>query len=215
MLQKKEQETISISRPNFETIKVKIRGNTPYCQNKFSEKAKQQMKETQEAGAKGKSQKKRVATDFNQMYLDAMYLSKDEWCGIPASAFRNAMISACKLVGVVMTRSKLALFVEPDGFDKHDSTPLVKITKGKPHYWEATVRLASGVCDIHPRPKWDEGWEAILSIRYDADMLGAEDVANLLFRAGAQVGVGEGRHDSKKSNGIGFGEFTIIEENAK
>ena len=59
---------------------------------------------------------------------------------------------------------------------------------------------------------WREGWEAVVRIKYDADMFTLTDVANLLMRAGAQVGIGEGRPDSRKSCGIGWGIFDLIGE---
>lgn len=34
-------------------------------------------------------------------------------------------------------------------------------------------------------------------------------MVNLLSRAGLQVGIGEGRPDSKKSAGMGYGLFTV------
>jgi hypothetical protein len=52
-------------------------------------------------------------------------------------------------------------------------------------------------------------WAATLRIRYDAGMLTADDVVNLISRVGLQVGIGEGRPDSKDSAGIGFGLFEI------
>jgi hypothetical protein len=58
---------------------------------------------------------------------------------------------------------------------------------------------------------WEPGWEATVRIRFDADLFTITDVANLLRRAGLQVGVGEGRPDSKKSAGMGWGIFDISE----
>ena len=57
-----------------------------------------------------------------------------------------------------------------------------------------------------------EGWEADVRIRYDGDQFTASDVVNLLARAGLQVGIGEGRPDSKKSTGMGWGLFEIAKE---
>mgnify|MGYP001580518047 FL=1 len=56
---------------------------------------------------------------------------------------------------------------------------------------------------------WREGWEARVRIRYDGDQFSLADVSNLLARAGLQVGVGEGRADSKNSAGIGWGFFAM------
>jgi hypothetical protein len=50
---------------------------------------------------------------------------------------------------------------------------------------------------------------AVLNIRYDADQFSATDVMNLIARVGMQVGIGEGRPDSKQSAGMGFGTFEV------
>jgi len=109
-----------------------------------------------------------------------------------------------------MTRAKLSVFILHDGIDEREGMPLVKITKGTPERNLAPVRLANGNVDIAVRPLWRE-WQATLRIRYDADQFTLEDVANLLERAGMQVGVGEGRPDSKDSAGIGYGTFTSVD----
>ena len=117
---------------------------------------------------------------------------------MPCSAFRNALISACRTAGFVMTRAKLALFVEADGYDE-DGTPLVYFTKGEPHKHIGYARNQTGVADIRSRPMWNPGWEATVRVRFDGDMFTPTDVANLMVRVGQQVGIGEGRPDSKQS----------------
>jgi len=204
---------ITIAPPNFETAKFLITGISPYVQNKFSAKALEQMKNKQEAGSTGKKGAKREAKDFQAAYEGAIHKTKDGWVGIPAPAFRNAMISACRTVGFMMTRAKLSVFVEADGFDQNDGDPLVKIIKGKPRYTEMFVRNETGVADIRPRPMWDEGWQAYIRVRFDADQFTLEDVSNLLARAGLQVGIGEGRPSSPNSCGMGWGLFSL--ENTK
>jgi hypothetical protein len=166
------------------------------------------MKEKMKAGSQAKKGMKRAPRDFDEDYKQAFHVSTEGWYGIPASAFRNAMISACRLVGFQMTKAKLAVFIEADGIDKIDGMPLVKI-KGKPEHVEHYVRNETGVVDIRVRAMWRE-WSAILVVRYDADMFSLTDIANLLARVGLQVGVGEGRPDGKKSAGMGWGMFKII-----
>ena len=203
---------ITIAPPNIKIAEFRIRGVAPYVQNKFSQKAREMMHTKQAAGSTAKKGTKREAKDFQAAYEGAMHKAAEGWCGIPAPAFRNAMISACRVVGFQMTRAKLAIFVMADGFDADDGTPLVRITKGKPVYTELAVKNETGVCDLRPRPMWREGWEAVVRIKYDADMFTLADIANLLMRAGTQVGVGEGRPDSRKSCGIGWGIFDLIGE---
>lgn len=200
---------VVIAPPNFQTAVFVITGTAPYVQNKFSAKAQEMIRKKQEAGSKSKKDTKKTAKNFKALYEGAKHKTSQGWCGIPAPAFRNAMISACKIAGFQMTRAKLSVFVEADGFDSDDGTPLVKITKGKPHYSEMSVRNETGVCDLRARPMWDAGWQAKLRVRFDADQFGIDDVANLLMRAGQQVGVGEGRPDSPRSCGMGWGMFSI------
>lgn len=212
MAAKKASEVIEIAAANLKVVEVEIVGTSPYCQNKFSQKAQNELRAKHEAGGASKSKKAREPKDFQALYEGAIHYSEDGWAGIPAPGIRAAMISACRVAGVVMTRAKLSVFVEADGFDKHDQMPLVKITKGEPEYAEHYVRNETGVVDIRPRPMWREGWRAVIRLRYDADMMGQADVINLLSRAGAQVGIGEGRPDSKKSCGMGWGTFRIVED---
>jgi len=200
---------VKISPPKFETAEFRIIGTAPYVQNKFSAKAQEQIHGAQEAGPTRRKNRKKEAKDFQQCYEQAMHKAVGGWAGIPAPAFRNACIDACRMAGFTMTHAKLSVFVEADGFDADDGTPLVKITKGKPQYTELAVRIATGVVDLRARPMWREGWEAVVRVRFDTDQFTLTDVANLMLRAGEQVGVGEGRPASKKSNGMGWGLFAL------
>lgn len=209
---KDKHETITIPAPSFKTVCFTIEGMAPYVQNKFSSRQIKSIKDVQEKGQKAKKGNAKEAKDFDRACDDAKYVSTKGFFGIPAPAFRSAMVSACRTVGFKMTHAKLAVFIEADGFDREDHTPLVKITEGKPERFDAVVRLPNGSTDIRPRPMWAPGWRAELKIRFDSDMLAMDDIANLLNRVGNQVGVGEGRPDSKKSCGMGWGLFKIVNE---
>ena len=205
----KTTQSVSIPAPNIKVLSLRITGTAPYVQHKFPAKALAEMRAKQEAGSTARKGVKRQPKDFRAAYEGAKHKAEDGWCGIPAPAFRNAMISACRLVGFQMTRAKLSVFVEADGFDAEDGTPLVRITKGEPIYTEMAVRNQTGVVDLRARPMWHAGWEATVRVQYDADQFTQVDVANLMLRAGMQVGVGEGRPDSKKSAGMGWGTFEL------
>lgn len=200
---------MNVRAPNFAYVSLRIIGTSIYCQNKFGQKALEQMRTQQLAGGAAKARKVHDAKDFDQLYRDAMHLSKEGWAGIPSSAFRNALIDACRTCGGVMTRARLAIFCVQDGHDAVSGEPLTRITVGEPYKREMPVRNANGVIDIRARPVWDPGWEAIVTLRYDRDMISLEDVVNLMVRVGLQVGIGEGRPSSKKSNGIGWGLFDV------
>ena len=198
-----------ISAPNFKVATFLITGTADYVANKFSQEARDAMRAKQESGAQAKKGTKREPKDFEKAYRGAMHCFADGNAGIPATCFRQAMISACRIVGFKMTLAKLALFVEADGVDVDDGSPLVRITKGMPRCVNSYVRNETGVADIRPRPHWAPGWEAMLRIKYDGDLFTATDVENLLLRVGLQVGIGAGRPDSKESAGQGWGTFSV------
>lgn len=203
---------IKISAPNIREAKFLIRGTAPLVVHKFSAKAKAMIRQKQEAGSLANKGKSKSAKDFEEVFQGARHISTEGWDGIPAAAFRAGIISACRLVGFKMTLAKLSIFVAADGFDKTEGTPLVRILSPvEPERNESMVRLATGVCDISVRPMW-RYWGAELRIQYDADQFTAADVRNLLARVGAQVGVCEGRPDSKSSAGCGWGTFELVTE---
>jgi len=204
-----KESHVVIQPPNIRTALFTLIGTSPYVQHKFSQKAREKMRRDQEAGSQRKKGVKREPKDFRAMYEAAQHRMEDGSWGIPAPAFRNACISACRLCGFKMTLAKLSVFVLPDGYDADDATPLVRITEGEPEYLESVVRLASGTTDLHPRPMWKPGWRAEVRVEFDGDQFSIEDVANLLSRAGRQVGIGEGRPDSKSSAGLGWGLFRV------
>lgn len=201
--------SVVITPPDIRTIQLQIEGTSPLVINKFSAKAKEIMMATQMAGSTAKSKKAREAKDFEDLFNGARHVSSDGWDGIHAASFRNAAISACRAAGFVMTKAKLAIFIEPDGFDADDMTPLVRITKGEPQMVVSPCRNASGVIDLRPRPTYFP-WGADLRIKYDAGILTETDVVNLMARVGLQVGIGEGRPDSKQSAGVGNGLFNLV-----
>jgi hypothetical protein len=202
-------KTITIKKANIRQLALCIVGTSPYVQNRFAQKALDQIIATQKAGSQSQKGKKREPKDFDACYEGAKHVSTEHWYGIPAPAFRAACVSACRLIGFKMTLAKLSIFALPDGFDKNDSTPLVKITKGEPERHVGPARNDNGGIDIRVRPMWQPGWESTLRVEYDGDIYGEEDIVNLVERVGRQVGIGEGRNDSRNSCGCGWGSFTL------
>jgi hypothetical protein len=196
---------VTIKAPDLRVLEVRITGTSPYMQHRFANKA--QIMEDQMLGTTARGKKKHKARDFQADYENAKHISEDGWCGIPASSFRNALISACRIANFQMTKAKLSVFVESDGMCAKDSTPLVRIY-GDVARIDMAVRNQTGVADIRSRPIWRK-WHATVRIRHDNDQFKYQDVLNLLMRAGMQVGIGEGRPDSKESAGLGFGLFTV------
>lgn len=205
-----KEQAIQIKPANLKIEKFTIRGTAPYVSNKFSAEAREMMRAKQAAGSQAKKGAKREAKDFDRCYLESMHAFEDKTFGVPATSFRQAIVSACRIVGFRMTLAKLAIFVEADGFDADDASPLIRFTKGEPTKFEAFTRNETGVADIRVRGKWEPGWEMELRIKYDADLFSVVDIRNLLQRVGTQVGIGAGRPDSKDSCGQGWGTFEVV-----
>jgi len=203
---------VQIKAPKFQEVEFLLRGTAPYVSNKFSAEAREMMRAKQALGSQAKKQGgKREAKDFDRCYRESMHTTAGGQHGVPASCFRQAMVSACRIVGFKMTMAKLALFVIHDDIDADDASPLVLFTKGAPEKFESATRNETGVADIRVRGKWSPGWEIKLRVRFDADMFLEADVKNLLSRVGVQVGIGAGRPDSKTSCGQGWGTFEVVD----
>jgi len=203
------EQAVRVTAPNFKTAEFRIVGTSPYVQLKFGEKARNKMRANQAAGSTAKKGSKREAKDFDGLFIAAQHISVDGWNGIPASAFRHAMVEACTLVDFHKTKAKKAVFIDADGYDKDDGQPLVKLNGRKPRHVEHTMPNANGAVDIRVRAMFDEGWTASLRVTFDAALFTLTVITNLLMRAGMQVGVGEGRPSSKNSIGMGWGSFSI------
>jgi hypothetical protein len=217
--------TVNVKEPSSDITQVKIPplrmakidfhiiGTAPLMVCKFSAKAQHKMERAQEAGSAAKTKKNRDARNFaadcdaaRHIFIDGAGEEND---GISAAAFRNASIDACRAAGFVMTKAKLGIFCEPDGFDREDGTPLVRILSDAPFEMsKMAVRNANGSMDIRARPMWRE-WKMIVRLRFDLDIFSTEDIANLLRRVGEQVGIGEGRPFGSTGFGMGCGLFTI------
>lgn len=202
------QKTVSISAPNFHRAAFELIGTEVLVMHRFSAKIKKQMKDKMETGKAASSRKNREPKDTDDVFSEARYVSPEGWDGMPASAFRKAMISACRLVGFKMTLAKLSIFVEADGHDAAEpQIPLVRII-GEPTKQEDMARVETGQPYVTVRPAY-HNWRAKVIIRWDADQFTLADVSNLLARVGQQVGIGEGRPDSKNSAGMGWGLFAV------
>lgn len=201
--------TATIKAPRFGQVAFHIEGQAPLVIHRFSAKTKEQMKQKMETGKAASSRKNREAKATDDLYQEARYISREGWDGFHAASVRNAMISACRLVGFKMTLAKLSIFVEADGRDANEpQIPLVRIY-GEPVKQEDMARVETGQPYVTVRAAYHD-WSAIVRIRFDMDQFTAEDVANLLARVGMQVGIGEGRPDSKNSAGMGWGLFRVV-----
>lgn len=204
-------KAVQIKPPNFNVAVLRIFGTAPLVIHRFSAKVKAQMKAKMETGKAAGSKKNREAKATDDLFNESRYRSADGWDGFHAGALRQALISACRLVGFKMTLAKLSVFVEADGVDAIEpQIPLVRILDATATKQEDMARVETGQPYVTVRAAY-HGWSALVRLRYDADQFTLEDITNLLARVGLQVGIGEGRPDSKNSAGMGWGLFKIEE----
>lgn len=204
-----EAKSIVITPPKMAVAKALMIGTAPYVQNRFSSENKQKMEAKQKEGTSmAKTRRAKAPKDFEKVYQGSMHVSQDGWYGIPASAIRNSMIDACRLTQFDMTRAKMCIFIVADGLDRENLEPLVRITKGEPRMFIDRVKIGINQTDLAARAIFEK-WEAVVTIEWDADVFQAQDVFNLLARAGWQVGIGAGRPLSKTSAGTGKGTWKV------
>lgn len=203
-----ELRNLIINPLNMRRVLFFVVGTAPMMQLAFGMKPRIKIQKKHEEGSTGKSKRVREARNFDADLEQAIHYFSDGRIGFPASAIRNACISACRTADFKMTHAKQSVFAIAEGYAALDGTPLIEIHGG----YKKTimpVRNATGVADLRVRPMWQE-WYSYITLEWDGDVFSTQDVVNLLMRAGAKVGIGEGRPDSKNSAGMGYGTFRIV-----
>ena len=201
---------LTIKPPNFQKVTFKIKGlpGVPLVIHRKSAKFKAEFLQKMEGQLKTQSKKNREPKDSDVTYEEARYRHKDGWDGFHAGAIRNALISACRLVNFKMTLAKMSIFINADGADALEpQIPLVRIY-GDPVRQDDWANVETGQPYVTIRAAFFD-WSANISIRWDGDQFTLADVTNLLSRVGLQVGLCEGRPDSKNSAGMGWGLFSV------
>lgn len=194
-----------IPRPNMQVIKVPIVGTTSLITHAWDEKAIRIMLEAQTKKARAPKAAKVPEADFQA----ARYLADEGWDGIPSAAFKAAMVGACRAVdGLPMTVAKRMLFCLADGFSTRQNVELTRIVSKPPRMRRDMVRLETGVADIRFRPEYVD-WRAELTVEFNAGIISAEMILNLIDLAGYSEGVCEWRPSAPKSCSGNHGRWTV------
>jgi hypothetical protein len=181
---------------------VGIEGSGLIC-HRWSEKARKQMLDKQTRKAVGP----RAERDPEQEFRDSLYWIDDRTCGFPASAFMGAMVYVAPSIPNVTTRDiKRAVRV------LGSLLPVLHPKTGKPAQPERREdigRIGRGRIAQTIFRGWFPEWAIDLDIRYNAAIMTAEQVVNLLNQAGFGSGIGEWRPSSPNSPGGSFGMFEV------
>lgn len=178
-------------------IEVDLRSSAPLIQHRWSEKAKKAMRDKQQGAAKAKKEPKDPQAEFEA----AKYLMPDGQPGIPAVAFKAAIVDAARLVGdAKMTHIRPSVYVQGHGPDM-----LVPIVASEAILREDMVRVGMGTSDLRYRPMY-ETWSATLEIQLLEHVITVDQLYGLIDAAGYN-GVGEWRPEK---NGV-YGTFDLVE----
>jgi len=199
---------IVLQKIDRDTAIIDVVGLSPVIPHKWSEKALRMMRESQ-SGVKTRA--KKDAKDPQAEAEGSTYYLPDGRPGIPATAFKAAMVGAIRLFdGLTMVVAKSALFVEGDALDEQGND-LVAIS-GPRILREDTPRNATGVADLRYRYAYgnnDEPWRATLKVTYLPRVIDQQSILLLLDAAG-NGGVGDWRPSAPKSATGTFGRFEVV-----
>lgn len=189
---------VNIPIPNIESLSVSIIGTSPLIFHKWSEKAKRMMQDKQ---AK-KANRGREVRNPEKEYEESFYYDSNKNIAFPALSIKQAIVDATRNVeGVTMSLLRGAVFV------RGDKEGLIPVSYKEKLMREDMVRLGGigNPADIRYRGQLND-WSMKFLVQYNADILSAEQVINLLNLAGFSGGLGEWR---PQRNGD-FGTFQVV-----
>lgn len=205
-MKKNETTMLGVEIPeiNLRTMKLTIVGDSSLIVHAWSEKAKKMILDKQMKKATTAKEAKDPWIDFCESlyWLDGMPDKPTEEdiatarFGFPACGFKAAAVDAGYQQGILAkkTTARGAFHIIGD---------MVEI-KGTPTMREDMVRIGMGTADIRYRGEFKE-WTAELIIRYNPNVMSAEQIVNLINMGGFANGIGEWRPSKDGS----FGTFHV------
>lgn len=199
------EETIQIQPLRIKRIVLTVKGTQPLITNKFSDEAAEKLAASQE-GPKIKAAK--APRDPQTEFLGARYVVSAapdgdpdvDICGFPAAGVKKAMVAAAMRV----TEAKGTWIRAILNVEGHGDTGLVIINAPSPQMrTDHVVQMGRG--NLRYRPAFFP-WSMDLSITFNTDQIGAQDVVNLVQQAGFSIGIGDWRPEK---NGQ-FGTFEVV-----
>ena len=205
----KEQGPIKIPAINLDTLVIPIIGLTPLIVHAWSAKAIKMM----EASQQGKAKTKKPPKNPQEEYDACFYRDDNGDLVFPATAFKGAMVGAVRQVDDLTMVEAAGQFHILAEWVRIYGTPqprrMTQPTDGsKPQMVPDMTRLHTGVADTRYRPYFME-WAAEIPITFNASVINAENVANLLNIAGFSVGIGDWRSSSPKNRSGNHGMFQV------
>ena len=210
MAAKKKIEIIELPPLKLEKIVLNIVGKqgrgSGLIVHAWADKAKKEILDKQQQKPKQGREKR----DPDRDYRESLYWldengerikpkktdpGKHKFFGFPTIAFKAAAVRAANDVGMAMTFTRRAFFVDGE-FAVMEFKELVMR--------EDMVKIGQGTSDLRYRGEFIN-WRTSLSVTFNASIIQASQLVNLFNTAGFGVGVGEWRMEKNGLNGC----FTI------
>jgi hypothetical protein len=197
-------QAVKLAPLNIGVMEITVVGDSPLIVHKFSEKAKEQMLDKQMKKASPGKEAKDPWRDFveSMYWLDGMPAKPTEKdveagrFGFPAVAFKAAAVTACTSIGdMTKVAARQAFHVESE---------FVEIISAAPSMREDVCRVGMGTADLRYRGEFMP-WSAKLTVKFNANLMSAEQIINLFETAGFAVGIGEWRPERDGQ----FGRFHV------
>ena len=190
--------TIQVARIERPVMNIDIVGLTPYIAHRWSEKARKMMLDNMQ-GIKSPKEPKDPKAEFEA----AQYRFPDGGHGIPAVAFKSAIVGSARFFGksVKMTELRQAVHVLGEGEEQ-----LVRIVAEEPWMREDPVKVGMNGTDLRYRPQYDK-WAATISVSFVPSLIDKSSIVALVDAAG-MVGVGEWRPEKSGT----YGTFQVAAE---
>lgn len=176
-------------------INVTIKGTTPLICHRYSERVQHEMEEKQQGAAKVK----KAPRDPQREFIESLYSHPEGGYGFPATAIKQAMISAGqRFAGEVGTRLKGAITIPTDMLRiESPAEPTMRTDRVVLGGMSRTTSLAY-------RPQFAV-WSMQVPIVFNSGVVTLDQVVNLVSLAGFSVGIGDWRIEKDGS----FGQFEV------
>lgn len=185
------RSVIELPPLNIQRMTIRLIGDSALITHRWSEKAKKEMLDKQMKKAKAA----KSAKDPWQDFCEALYwlspmppkptpedIATGRF-GFPSIGFKACAVDACSHVdGITKVEARGAF---------HINGEFVEI-QGTPEMREDMTRVGMGIADLRYRPQFLP-WSAEFEVRFNANVLSAEQIVNLFNTGGFGIGVGEWR----------------------
>lgn len=226
----KKDDGISVEPISFEVVSLRIVGVRPLIVNAWDPKVQSEMISKQ-MKLPIKSAKQRERNPIAEFEASRYRIPEDypgPWAGldgIPAAAFKQAFVDACRHTGLTMVGTQGAFhvrgleveqppitIVDKNGKEMQlgeKSMELIPIYGDEPTMRMDMVRLeGGGSADMRFRPQY-KNWWCLVPVQIAKGSLTVQQVLDLANRAGFHCGICEWRPMSKKSKNGSYGMFKI------